>query len=83
MMSDEFIRWFATGTGICAAIIVALDLGRRATGIGFIVFTISSAVWILAGYLNDLPSLMVQNAVLTVINCVGIYRWLILKGSIK
>lgn len=83
MLPEELIRWFATATGICAAIIVALDLGRKATGIGFVVFTVSSVVWILAGYLEDLPSLMVQNAVLTLINCVGIYRWLVLKGSSK
>ncbi|MBK8907608.1 MAG: hypothetical protein IPM60_06810 [Rhodospirillales bacterium] len=76
---EEVVRWLATLTGISAAIIVAANFGRKLTGIGFIVFTVSSIAWIIAGYFEDLPSLMVQNVVLTAINLLGIYRWLILK----
>jgi hypothetical protein len=31
-----------------------------------------------AGFLENLPSLVTQNVVLTAINLLGIYRWLIL-----
>lgn len=79
MVSAEIIRWSASASGIIAAIIVALNLGRRATGLGFVVFTASSVTWILAGYMEDLPSLVTQNAVLTAVNALGIYRWLILR----
>jgi hypothetical protein len=68
MVSAEIIRWSASVSGIIAAIIVALNLGRRATGLGFVVFTASSVTWILAGYMEDLPSLVTQNAVLTAVN---------------
>lgn len=76
---EEVVRWLATLTGVSAAIMVASNFGRKITGFGFVVFTVSSLAWIAAGYFEDLPSLMVQNVVLTVINLLGIYRWLILK----
>jgi|APTNR8051073442_1049403.scaffolds.fasta_scaffold09170_5 hypothetical protein len=79
MEGGDIIRWTATGCGILAAVIVSLNLGRRITGIGFLIFTVSSVTWIAAGYLEDLPSLMTQNAVLTVINILGVYRWLVFK----
>jgi hypothetical protein len=79
MTLGEIIRWSASASGILAAVVVALNLGRRTTGIGFVVFTGSSISWMVAGYLENLPSLLTQNAVLTTINLLGIYRWLILK----
>jgi len=78
MTLGEIIRWSASVSGIVAAIVVALNLGRRITGVGFVVFLVSSVSWIVAGYLENLPSLVTQNAVLTAINLLGIYRWLIL-----
>jgi len=78
MTLGEIIRWSASVSGIVAAIVVALNLGRRITGVGFVVFLVSSVSWMVAGYLENLPSLVTQNAVLTAINLLGIYRWLIL-----
>ena len=78
MTLGEIIRWSASVSGILAAVVVALNLGRRITGIGFVVFTVSSVSWMAAGYLENLPSLVTQNVVLTAINLLGIYRWLIL-----
>jgi hypothetical protein len=80
MITEELIRWFATINGIFAAIAVAGNFGRLVTGIGFIVFTLSSVAWIAAGYLEDMSSLVIQNVVLTVINLIGIYRYLIANG---
>jgi hypothetical protein len=73
----DLIRWSAAASGIVAAIIVALNLGRRITGVGFVVFTWSSISWIVAGYLENLPSLITLNVALTIINILGVYRWLI------
>jgi hypothetical protein len=81
MEGGDIIRWTATGCGILAAIIVSLNIGRRITGVGFLIFTVSSVTWIMAGYMEDMPSLMTQNAVLTVINIIGVYRWLILRSA--
>lgn len=71
----EIIRWFAAGTGTCAAIMVSLNFSRRTTARGFMVFTVSSVAWVAAGILTDQPSLVAQNGVLTLVNIVGIYRW--------
>jgi hypothetical protein len=79
MTLGEIIRWSASVSGILAAVVVALNLGRRITGIGFVVFTVSSVSWMVAGYLENLPSLVTQNVVLTAINLLGIYRWLVLE----
>lgn len=76
----ETVRWCATLTGIIAAVMVSLNLGARITGWGFVIFTASSIAWIYAGYLDDTPSLVTQNIVLTIINIVGVYRWLIRKA---
>lgn len=74
---ESFLEWSATLTGILAAITVSLNIGARLTGIGFIVFTVSSICWIGAALLTKEPPLAIQNGVLFIINCVGIYRYLI------
>jgi hypothetical protein len=74
------LEWAATGTGIVAAIVVSLNLGPIKTGWGFVIFTVSSVCWILAALLQGEMALTVQNAVLFVINLIGIYRYLINKG---
>ena len=73
----QAIKWAATGSGVSAAFMVSLDLGRRLVGIGFIVFTFSSVAWIAASALSDDWALGTQNAVLFAINLFGIYRYLI------
>ncbi|MBR0551350.1 hypothetical protein [Stakelama marina] len=75
----QAIKWFATGTGISAAFMVSLDLGRRVVGFGFIVFVASSIAWIVAAVLSKDGALGTQNAVLFGINIFGVYRYLIRK----
>lgn len=77
MDAGEIFRWTATVTGIVAAMMVSFDFGRRVTGYGFAVFVISSICWVVSGILGGMPSLYVLNGVLFVINCIGVYRWLI------
>ncbi|WP_416877821.1 hypothetical protein [Litorimonas sp.] len=74
---EDIIQWFATITGIVAAIMVALNLSAKISGYGFIIFTGSSIAWVTFGVLAGESPLAIQNVVLTVINIVGIYRWLI------
>jgi nicotinamide riboside transporter PnuC len=75
----DFLGWFAMASGIIAAIMISVDAGRKITGWGFVVFTASSLSWIVVGIGEGEPPLSLQNVVLTVINVVGIYRWLIRK----
>lgn len=73
----DILRWTASISGMIAAIIVALNAGARITGIGFIIFTGSSVVWIAASLLDGNNPLAVQNLVLFGINIFGIYRYLL------
>lgn len=81
MSVAQFLAWFATGTGIVAAIIVSLNLGATKTGWGFVVFTVSSLAWIASALLQGETPLTIQNCVLLVINVVGIYRYLLADSS--
>ena len=76
-----YLQWFATLTSIGAALTVSLNLGARITGYAFVVFTLSSLSWIAIGLIQGEPPLTVQNVVLTVINAIGIYRWLFVKAE--
>ncbi|WP_339703602.1 hypothetical protein [uncultured Sphingosinicella sp.] len=78
----EIVKWTASISGMVAALAVAADLGRRITGWGFVLFLLSSAAWITAGLLDEEAALSTQNAVLFVINAVGVYRYLIRKVSV-
>ncbi|MEQ8697220.1 MAG: hypothetical protein RLT05_11745 [Bauldia litoralis] len=73
----ELLRWVAGVTGIVAAILVAMRLTNRATGLGFMIFTVCSVSWVTVGAIDNEWKLAVQNMVLTLINLVGVYRWLI------
>ena len=77
---SEPLQWFATLTAIGAALTVSLNLGARITGWAFVVFTASSLAWIAIGLIQGEPPLTLQNVVLTVINVIGIYRWLWIKA---
>jgi nicotinamide riboside transporter PnuC len=73
----DVVSWTASLSAILGAIMISLDLGRRVTGFGFVVMTVSSAAWIGAGLLDDQAALTTQNFVLLGVNVIGIYRWLI------
>jgi len=75
----ETIRWVASISGMIAAFMVSLDLGRRVTGYGFVLFVGSSICWITGAVLTDDWALGTQNAVLFTINILGVYRYLVRK----
>jgi hypothetical protein len=75
----EILRWGASVTGIVAAFMIALDRGRRVTGLGFALFVISSLAWITGALVGGDEPLLSQNLVLFGINILGVYRYLIRK----
>jgi hypothetical protein len=74
-MADS-ISWVATIATIVAASMTAANLGSRITGYGFAVFLIGSLAWLATGLLTEQPALVWTNAVLTVLNIFGVWRWL-------
>jgi hypothetical protein len=73
---DQTVSWIATAATILAACFTASNLGSRITGIGFIIFTVGSIAWFTFGWLTDQPALLWTNAVMTLLNLFGVYRWL-------
>lgn len=75
---DELVilRTAATAITILAAAMVAANWNARITVSGFVLFILASIAWMLDGWLEDKSSLVIQNAVLLLINILGVYRWL-------
>lgn len=76
-MIEEALRWIGMIAAVVAGIIVAARFNDKLTGIGFVVFLVSSTSWVAVGLIADAYALLLQNAVLCVINVIGIYRWLL------
>ena len=73
---ENQLSWVATVATIVAASLTASNLGARITGIGFIIFTVGSIAWLSLGAMTGQPALVWTNAVLTLLNLFGIWRWL-------
>jgi hypothetical protein len=67
-------KWIGTAAGVSGAIMIALNLGLVIYGFGL--FLISSLLWTVIGWLQREMSLLVLQGTFTVINMIGIYRWL-------
>jgi len=77
------LQWYGAAAGAFAALIVSLDLGRKWTGIGFVIFVTSSIALILWGFLSKKgEGIGTQNVVLFAINIIGVYRYLIRKKPV-
>jgi hypothetical protein len=77
------LQWYGAAAGAIAALIVSLDLGRKPTGYGFVIFVTSSIALILWGFFSrDGDGIGVQNLILFAINLVGVYRYLIRKKPV-
>ena len=78
------LEWYAAISGVIAAFMVAGDVGRKATGLGFLLFATGSVAWISAGLQAGTPPLAVQNAILLLINLYGMWQyWLSPKNRRK
>ncbi len=74
------LQYYGAGASTIAALVVALDLGRRITGWAFVLFVTSSIALIGWGFFKpDSEGIGWQNVALLLINAVGVYRYLIRK----
>jgi hypothetical protein len=70
------LRTFAAMVTVIAAALVAVNLNARVTVAGFAIFIAASLAWMADGWLESKLSLVIQNAVLLLINVLGVWRWL-------
>ncbi len=76
------LQYFGAGAALIAALVVSLDLGRRITGWAFVLFVTGSLALILWGlFQEDSEGIGWQNVGLLIINCIGVYRYLIRKTA--
>lgn len=75
-MLPDIAGWIAPVTTMIAAMMTAANLGARVTGWGFVVFTLGSVCWSIVGLSTGQTNLVATNAFLTLVNIVGIWRWL-------
>lgn len=80
-MLSDLATWIAPVATIAAAMMTAANLGARLTGWGFVVFAFGSLCWIVVGLAGGETSLVVANSALTLINIIGIWRWLGLQSA--
>lgn len=71
------LEWIAAIGTMLAAGLIALDLGRRATGWGFVLFCLVSVTWIVSGLTSKAMPIAAMNAVLLLINLWGVWSYLI------
>ncbi len=72
----EIAGWIAPMATMIAAMMTAANLGARVTGWGFVVFSVGSVAWTTVGMASGQTNLVLSNAFLTVVNLIGIWRWL-------
>ncbi|HEX8482072.1 MAG TPA: hypothetical protein VF650_09235 [Allosphingosinicella sp.] len=79
----DALEWYGSIAGVVAALMVSLDLGRRATGWAFVIFCTSSVALVTWGFVSDkAEGIGTQNIFLFVINVIGVYRYLIRKKPV-
>ncbi|HEX7853004.1 MAG TPA: hypothetical protein VF503_04840 [Sphingobium sp.] len=76
------LQYYGAAVATLAALLVALNLGRRITGWAFVLFVSSSVALIGWGFLQpDSKGIGWQNIALLFINATGVYRYLVLKKA--
>ena len=73
---EAIAGWVAPAATMIAAVMTAANLGTRITGWGFVVFVIGSISWAAVGIASGQHNLLWTNGFLTVVNCIGVWRWL-------
>ena len=77
MTLAEILEWYATISGVLAALMLAGDFGRRVTGFGFVLFCTMNIAWILFARMDDTGGLMWQNIILFGVNLIGVWQYLL------
>ncbi len=68
-------RTFRPVTTVLAAALVAANVNARITVAGFMIFILAAIAWMVDGWLESKASLVIQNAILLLINAAGVRRW--------
>lgn len=73
------LEWIAAIGTMIAAGLIAADLGRKATGWGFVLFVVVAITWVVAALATDPPAypLAVMNGLLLCINGWGVWQYLL------
>ena len=74
---DGPLEWFGAVGSIVAAALIAADFGRRVTGWAFVLFVSVSIAWVISGVVNQTWPLVVQNGLLTAVNLLGVWQFLL------
>lgn len=78
---QETLRWSASLLTILPGIVIAARVQPRWTGWAFVALTMGALTWIAVASMSRDYALLAQNIAVTIINCLGIYRWLMWKGN--
>lgn len=73
---EDIAGWIAPIATMIAAMMTAANLGARVTGFGFLVFTAGSIAWSWVGFSSQQTNLLATNGFLTLVNLIGVWRWL-------
>jgi len=73
---ESIAGWAAPAATMIAAMMTAANLGARVTGWGFVVFVLGSLSWCAVALASGQANLLWSNAFLTLVNVVGVWRWL-------
>ena len=71
------LEWVAAIGTMLAAGLIAADIGRRATGWGFVLFCAVAVTWIVSGLTTDAMPIAAMNGVLLLINAWGVWQYLL------
>ena len=75
------LEWTASIGTMFAALLIAIDRGRRVTGWGFVLFCFVSILWIVSGRTSNAIPIAAMKVVLLAINAWGVWRYLVRKES--
>jgi hypothetical protein len=68
------LKWAAACCGATGSVLIAANI--PISGWAFVVFLLSSTLWMTASMLMRERAILAEATVYTLINCIGIYRWL-------
>lgn len=74
---DGPLEWIAAVGTMIAAGLVAADVGRKASGWGFVLFCAVSVTWIVSGLTSGAMPIAAMNAILLIINAYGVWQYLL------
>ena len=75
------LEWVAAIGTMLAAALIAADLGRKATGYGFVLFCAVSLTWIISGLTSGAMPIAAMNAILLLINAWGVWQYLLSRKN--